>query len=457
MCKNCLVVSCVLLLGLTAYAGPVGQFDDHTDVGLFAPAIQIGDVSVEYIFQGTDLVDRYTVTGGGGDVWDNWDQFHFAYKTLSGDVRLSAELDWLGYVPNDWAKMFTMVRASLDRDSVHFISGARKDNKVVMQGRESTGGGSFNIEKGFDAVRFGIERVQLTPVLSYVQGLADYGSGWEVSGSRFTVGLPENALVGIGVGSHANWRWELAQMQATDVLYERDIDPIGGVPVPTVPCDGAVEQCPTDQKGFHIRSIKALLTDPWGWGPMDELLDTGCNACVPGVEEGSRIDPVVNLRDSSDGVFGDNRSFPGIDPYEYPAGDPAAGDDDNNFATEVLACIYLTAGYHIIGANSDDGTYIVIGGVEVGRTEEWKGASNRDFVFNVECDGYYPLMARWLEGGGGANLELHEILGDGTRILLGATDDQGNFLGSPVYVPEPATIALLGLGGLALLRIRKKR
>jgi hypothetical protein len=56
-----------------------------------------------------------------------------------------------------------------------------------------------------------------------------------------------------------------------------------------------------------------------------------------------------------------------------------------------------------------------------------------------------------MEGGGGASIELHEVLADGTRVLLGDVDAGA----SAVVIPEPATIALLGLGCMAL--IRRKR
>jgi hypothetical protein len=167
--------------------------------------------------------------------------------------------------------------------------------------------------------------------------------------------------------------------------------------------------------------------------------------------EGIRIDPVVNLRDTGNGAFGDDRSFPGIDPFEFPAGDPAAGDDDNNFGTQILANVYLTEGLHILGADSDDGTILEIGGVEVGRTNEWQGTRIWDFIFDVEAEGWYSLRALTMEGGGGASIELHEVLADGTRVLLGDVDAGA----SAVVIPEPATIALLGLGCMAL--IRRKR
>ena len=173
---------------------------------------------------------------------------------------------------------------------------------------------------------------------------------------------------------------------------------------------------------------------------MNEIFDTGVYKGLPPMPgtEGVRVDQFVNLRDTGNGAFSvDNgypdKSYPGIDPLEDPAADPAAGDDDDNFGTEILGTIQLTKGLHIIGANSDDGTIIVIGGVEVGRTGEWKGTSNEDKVFEVEADGYYNLRARTLEGGGGASIELHEVLLDGTRILL---NDVANG-GSAVFAPAP--------------------
>jgi hypothetical protein len=202
---------------------------------------------------------------------------------------------------------------------------------------------------------------------------------------------------------------------------------------------------------------------------MNKLLDFGCTGplCfapdmpVPAADEGLRVSAFVNLFDSGDrGAFSvfngyPDATFPGIDPIELPAADPAVGDDDDVFATEVMAIIRLTEGFHVIGANDDDGTVIEIGGVEIGRSPEWKDASNSDFIFEVEAQGYYTLRARHLTGVGGAGLELHEVVqaddGAWRRILLGDVANGG----SAVYVPEPATVVLMSLGVWILLRRRR--
>jgi hypothetical protein len=259
--------------------------------------------------------------------------------------------------------------------------------------------------------------------------------------------LPDEVL--LGVAFTAGKTNGLSQVWLYDPRYESNPEMIGPWEFAVVPGEADLGGPCSHTPGFKIRSIKTRITDGWDYDRMNELLDTGAVMGIPGYEQGERIDSVVNLRDIGDGAFGNDRSFPGIDPLE----DPAAGDDDNYFATEILACIQLAAGGHIIGVNSDDGAIIEIGSVEVGRTAEWKEVSNVDFVFDVEADGYYWLRARTLDGDGPASIELHEVLGDGTRVLLGDVGAGGAPVFAPVEGPAYADIGLRVYDGTGVITI----
>ncbi len=449
-----------------AFAAAVGPwpFDASQDVGLFEPTSPIGSTTLT-------APGEYTIVGSGGDIWDDYDQFHYAYKSLSGSVRFSADFTWVdkGQWSNDWGKMGAMLRYSLDPRSQQYNMVMREaGDGVFAQYREgySWGSGGAADIWGINnqPIKLGIQRSFVGGV-SVVEALYDTGTGWQVAGGpRIIVGMPSDLLYGAAVNSHDQWRFDTNRAKITNVNYEQDVVPITAFP--KVPQSSSVPQCP-GQPGFVIRGVRVGMGMAWpnanagdGYNAMNQLLDTGQYPVgIDGEDEEVRISQFVNLTDSEGRgeFYADNgypdESVPGIDAFEYPAGQPADLDDDNNYAVEVLACIHLTEGWHVIGANSDDGTIILIGGVQIGNVPEWKGSSNVDLLFYVEAEGNYPLRARMLEGGGGSSLELHEILADGTRILLGDTARGG----SPVYVPEPATVALLGLGGMALLGIRKKR
>jgi hypothetical protein len=293
----------------------------------------------------------------------------------------------------------------------------------------------------------GIQRVTVEG-LTFIEGLADFGNGWESRSLELVLsGFEDEILAGVAITSHNNNC--LAQARCWNVQYEANPDLVGEFSAPLVPASANLGACPTDTPGFKIESLKPLVTDGWGYDAVREIFDTGIYKGLPPQPgtKGSRISQFVNVRDTGNGAFSvDNgypdETYPGVDPDEIPAADPAAGDDDDNHGTQVTGCIQLTAGLHIIGANSDDGTIIEIGGVEVGRTGEWKGASNVDFVFEVEADGCYNLRVLHMEGGGGSSLELHEVLMDGTRILLNDVANGGSAVFTPVIPlppPEPAS------------------
>jgi len=434
MCKKLFLLTLLisLLTVVSSFAEPVGIFEDTVNIG--------DDPGI-----GTTLydaaADEYFITASGHDVWDNADDFHFAYNTVNGDVRVSASFEWV-CVSNDWAKYGVMLRESLADVSVHRYMADRKNRDYAgEQGRTSTGAGSSEWGTAWTsgAQALGIQRVTVEG-LTVIEALADFGKGWESRRVELVLNgnLAGEILAGVASTSHDNRI--MSQCRAWNVVYEENPSLVGKLQLTTVPASADLGVCPSVTPGFSIRSLKPLVTDGWGYNAMNELLNTGMYKGLPAMpgSAGTRIDEFVNLYDSdSYGAFSEangypDKTYPGIDPLEVPAANPGAGDGDDNFATEILGYIQLTAGIHQIGANSDDGTIIMIGGVEVARTGEWKGANNQDFIYRVEADGCYDLRARTLEGGGGASIELHEIVG-GTRILL---NDVANG-GSAVFAPAP--------------------
>jgi hypothetical protein len=442
----CIIV--MLLVSATGFAA-VGQFDASENIG-YPDGMDPGWTTYD------NTTSSYMITGGGGDLWDNYDQFTYAYKSVTGSMRMTAYYQWMPDMDpffGDWGKMGTMLRYTTDPRSQHMTPVMRRGGNgdyVGVQYRSNYDGGSGdygNIGWQAQPIGLGIERVQYG-VLDIITPLYNYGDGWKSFGSQVRTGMPDTVLFGSMVMSGEQWRWGFATAKVTDVTFS---DPI-------VPKVGPASCDPPAQKGFLIRTLKwdDFYGAPpyWGYGAMDEALDTGMVAGIAVIEEGTRVDPYVNLYDSGGrGNFtgATEVTYPGIDAYVVNPSEPGDGDDDDNTATEIIACMYLTEGYHIIGINSDDGGILKIGGVEVGRTGEWKGSSDVDFLFKADAAGWYPLNVRHMEGGGGASIELSYVLMDGTRILLG--DPRGPEVRA---IPEPATIALLSLGGL-LLGIRRKR
>ena len=243
-------------------------------------------------------------------------------------------------------------------------------------------------------------------------------------------------------------------------------------PLPYIPASLSLNESEVSTTtGFYSYSVKPVdMPEPNQ--PISEYLEQVFNGSISPMEEGMRESQVINYYDSSDdrGFFTEDNNYPDatypIDVLEQPASNPGAGDDDDNFGTEITAAVYLTKGLHIFGAPGKGAAFLEIGGVEVGSAFSWNppdindpnmndpntGDPNsweyqhdgdkydedetyiltrRDWPFNVESDGYYPLRLRTWNQTGDASLEMTEILKNGNRVLVGDTD-KGS---SPVYLP----------------------
>jgi regulation of enolase protein 1 (concanavalin A-like superfamily) len=123
------------LLSLMAFAAP-GAIPNppFSDADIGGPAMT-GSAT----YDPATLV--WTNNGGGGDIWNAADQFHFTYMSVTGDCVVTAQV--LTQDPtNVWAKTGVMIRESTAAGSIFAMAAIASGNGHFMQWRGSTDGGA---------------------------------------------------------------------------------------------------------------------------------------------------------------------------------------------------------------------------------------------------------------------------------------------------------------------------
>jgi len=153
-------------------------------------------------------VGTYTMTGSGADIWNNGpvgnrhDEFHFAYKTLTGPGSITARVVSVENT-NAWAKAGVMIRETLDGGSKHAFACITPENGVASQGRIGTGGDSFNTaESGITAPHWVKLERDMAGNFS-VSHSAD-GATWVPVAGAIPTNIPmsSNVYVGLALTSH---------------------------------------------------------------------------------------------------------------------------------------------------------------------------------------------------------------------------------------------------------------
>jgi len=126
------VLAASILSGFGSYAQDYSAniFKGHADVGAIALK---GDL--QFIPQ----TQEYILTGSGDNIWFGEDQFHFAWKKLSGDFILTADVSFIGEGKHEHRKAGWMIRQSLDTDSPHVSGTVHSDGLTSLQYRSDKG------------------------------------------------------------------------------------------------------------------------------------------------------------------------------------------------------------------------------------------------------------------------------------------------------------------------------
>src|SRR5690348_4359700 len=169
---------------------PVGMFETHVDVGEVQHA-----GSVEF----DSAKGTYVIAASGENMWLAKDAFHFAWKRVSGDVTLTADITFLGKGAQEHRKAVLMVRQSLDADSPYVDVALHGNGLTSLQYRDEKGANTHEIQANISMPK----RLRIVKRGAYFSmWLAGENGKFQLASGSTRVALKEPFYVGIGVCSH---------------------------------------------------------------------------------------------------------------------------------------------------------------------------------------------------------------------------------------------------------------
>jgi TolB protein len=194
---HCFIFSLVLIMPV-----PTGAADtaSHFPLGmnLFEENDDIGDVELNGSIDYDPESQTFTLSGSGSNMWEDDDQFFFAWRRMSGDFILSTNAEFIGEGVDPHRKLGWMIRASLAPDAPYVDLALHGDGLTSMQFRRAAGEDTEQLESEIEAPQIlQLERRKGRYVMSVAQ------TGERLSSAELNdVELPDDVYVGLFICAH---------------------------------------------------------------------------------------------------------------------------------------------------------------------------------------------------------------------------------------------------------------
>jgi hypothetical protein len=142
-------------------------------------------------------VGTFTMAASGVDVWGNADQFHYAFKTLTGAGSIVAKVQSVQNT-NAWAKAGVMIRETLDAGSKHAFVAVTPGNGVASQGRDFTDGVSFNTNQTGLTAPYWV-KLERDAAANFTASHSANGTTWQPVQNATPMNIPMSTTVYIGL------------------------------------------------------------------------------------------------------------------------------------------------------------------------------------------------------------------------------------------------------------------
>jgi len=149
---------------------------------------------------------RFTIRGSGADIWNNADEFQFAYRAIEENAEITARVDSVQNLDR-WVKAGVMIRESVDAGARHvsLFATPTTEKGVAFQRRTTTGGASVHTSGPAIAAPLWLRLTRVGDVFRsyYRKNTVD---AWTLIGEETVPGFATPALFGLAVSSHVDGR-----------------------------------------------------------------------------------------------------------------------------------------------------------------------------------------------------------------------------------------------------------
>jgi len=187
------------VLGATLLAGAGIALTETGKLGIFTDEGSIGQTPPGCQARYDPAKGEYRITGGGANMWGAVDALYFVWKQSSGDMTLSADVQWAGASAVGHRKAVLMIRQSLDPGSAYADAVSHGDGLTSLQFRGTPNEQTYQVITQVD----GPSRLRLVRKGSrYTMFAGKPDEELKPVGPVEYVSLKDPVYVGLGVCSH---------------------------------------------------------------------------------------------------------------------------------------------------------------------------------------------------------------------------------------------------------------
>jgi len=113
---------------------------------LFKNFTDIGKIKHKGILNFDSTENIYRITGSGENIWGSEDAFFYIWEKALGDLKMQADIDWIGEGHHPHRKAGLMIRTGLNNDDPYVDAVIHGDGLISLQFRKVKGGETSEIK-----------------------------------------------------------------------------------------------------------------------------------------------------------------------------------------------------------------------------------------------------------------------------------------------------------------------